>query len=1394
MTTPVMSRSKKKNAVLYVGTQNVAGLAPAALLDKALAFSTHWISQNLHIVLIQETHLKCIFLRHKLDLLLSPWWRCFWCMNTTSQGRAGCAILIRKHMITSGHISVSNGQQHSAHTSCGRLLSKVIKWGGRTIQLASIYLPNESSKQKEFISAHLIPLCNAAPANSIKIWGGDFNFVENPSVDRLRRTCGILTPIQATTSNVGQHWKTHLPDMLDIFRVRYPNSKSMTRFDYRSRNLPGSGAARLDRFYVSSSIAGMVPNVTTVPHSASFIDNNFKSDHLLVKMNLLPVAGHTTTTPRPPPQQSLRRIRLWFKQDPELVEEGRAFIIAEVAASPSSPAALIKFWPQFKYRLASKITALNKIQRQRQMEIAVAETQDLVDKYTAIVHADLSTLAGIQAADEAIDNYMDACKNRAASKAIARVAELETQHSVRRRTHIHNNEVPNPALTAWLKPSTNNSIVALKSPSGSLVTSPQGCARLLIQQYSSISAESVVVPAAQQQVLDSITADDAGGLEAVSEELGKSIITEDEIKNAIKKAKPNTAPGLDGLPIGLYHLYKAELTPLLAKVFSAMGETNTVPTGFLDGVITSLFKDGDRTDPSNYRPITLLSTDYRLLATCLANRLAPHLHLVIDKSQSAYVPGRNIGDSIWLMQLLGPAAQACKDLLLCIFCDIKKAFDTVNRKYLFDALERYGVGPGFISWVKLLLSNTRAAAIVNGFLSDMRAFLSGVRQGCPLSPFLYLFIAESLLRFLRHHNFGVFIANIKLISTMHADDIKVFLKNITEVPRFLNCMKTFGEASNQKLAPAKSKILPLGAVPSTPLPSSIAGIPLVSSATSLGLTFQQYSGKAVANWKHGPSALISKLEHRSTRLARSGMSSFGMGFAVAGYVSSVIFFQCEYIGLPPSKIAKSINQTISCLIDRKGKKKGFAGVPLQLLAGNPKIGGFGAISIEEHLKARWAKWGLKFLLDSDPHPWILIGRACLLEPFRRCRLSLLIQPYRGDNQVLARLLEPVRQLPPLKVRSLTPGAWCTAVELWDNPTVPKLVSTTNKIFAPLAFTEVKTVSDAINAHARISELQQTDHHTYLQLAKDIFGHPVRWNQQIPTIRAAEQQLRIALNQLPQGWVETATTALQQHRDNGAELVTAEEATLTLCEKIGWSVGNGKDWTEYTVKWGTVQLSAHIEQQRTHRFRAYTALIGPSFNETHVRHMLHTLWAVNCDNSYKEVVWRLVLNGLPLAERMGGQNSTAHACGCGTAIPGRKHHYWECPAVQDFIKHLNSQFVGEWAGIQLQQQHVWLAIPPTNMHGQVWNCVCLAAISAIDAARRTMVRDILMISNRQPATMVPKGTKAAIATFWKHIAAFAGGGWCPFPLQPTLLSHHPFLGWQQNTKRLVVNRTPLSIEV
>jgi hypothetical protein len=236
--------------------------------------------------------------------------------------------------------------------------------------------------------------------------------------------------------------------------------------------------------------------------------------------------------------------------------------------------------------------------------------------------------------------------------------------------------------------------------------------------------------------------------------LGSATVSAAEVAHALKHTPSGRSPGPDGLPAELYRVFRAQLAPVLAVLYSAIGALGRTPRGFLTGAITALYKKGCRLDPANYRPITLLDTDYRILGKVLSNRLGPVLDSVLGPEQTAFIPGRRIDDNILLLQLLPHYLRLRQQHAVVAFLDFHKAYDTVDRGFLASVMEAVGVGPAFLAWFRTLSAVTTAFAVVNGACSRLVRILSGVRQGAPHAPQLYLFVALAELCWLLACGYG----------------------------------------------------------------------------------------------------------------------------------------------------------------------------------------------------------------------------------------------------------------------------------------------------------------------------------------------------------------------------------------------------------------------------------------------------------------------------------------------------------------------------------------------------------------------------------------------------------------------------------------------------------------
>ena len=192
-----------------------------------------------------------------------------------------------------------------------------------------------------------------------------------------------------------------------------------------------------------------------------------------------------------------------------------------------------------------------------------------------------------------------------------------------------------------------------------------------------------------------------------------------------------------------------------------------------------------------------------------------HIQKLIHDGQTGFLKGRYIGENI--NRLLGTMGNHWWRKYPCILIDIdfEKAFDYLEWDFISTALNQYNFGPYITTWVKILYNNIESTVISNGYISGAFPVSRGVRQGCPLSPYLFILCAEIMATVIRNekHIQGISINNIQYKIMMYADDTNIIITcNEMDLRTVIEVFEKFHHISGLKINLDKTTMLILGAL------------------------------------------------------------------------------------------------------------------------------------------------------------------------------------------------------------------------------------------------------------------------------------------------------------------------------------------------------------------------------------------------------------------------------------------------------------------------------------------------------------------------------------------------------------------------------------------------------
>ena len=289
------------------------------------------------------------------------------------------------------------------------------------------------------------------------------------------------------------------------------------------------------------------------------------------------------------------------------------------------------------------------------------------------------------------------------------------------------------------------------------------------------------------------------------EELDRPISV-DEILVALKKAKDGRAAGLDRIPCEFYKNSNMEFLNEITKLFNKLYDNQIIDPSFETSIVFPIYKKGDSSIVSNYRGVSFMNAIAKLLMSVLNERLSRWVenNKIMSEFQAGFRKNFSTVDNLYNLAAIVHLKFNEKKKVYALFVDLKAAFDKIPRKLLMFKLRSLGLSSKFVNFVEEMYKST-ASVVWNGSeLSERFNTLSGVKQGCILSPLLFTLYLNDIHE---HIGGGLQIDDININVLLYADDLVILADDIEVLQEMINKFEAYCDQWNLEVNLDKSAIM-----------------------------------------------------------------------------------------------------------------------------------------------------------------------------------------------------------------------------------------------------------------------------------------------------------------------------------------------------------------------------------------------------------------------------------------------------------------------------------------------------------------------------------------------------------------------------------------------------------
>ena len=282
-------------------------------------------------------------------------------------------------------------------------------------------------------------------------------------------------------------------------------------------------------------------------------------------------------------------------------------------------------------------------------------------------------------------------------------------------------------------------------------------------------------------------------------------ITKEEIFSCMKRLKNNKACGEDKIVNEYMKSTCDTFLPIYEKLFNLIFDTGQIPSSWLIGNIKPIYKNkGDKQNPKNFRPITILSCIGKLFTAILNERIKSFVEefAILEENQCGFRPEYSTSENLYTLMTFFDILKSKKKKMFVAFVDFEKAFDTVWREGLWYKLLTQYINGKMYNTILNLYNGIKSNIVYNGNTSDYFSCNTGVRQGENLSPMLFALYLNDLESFLNKQNLvGLKTISdeievklnlyLKLFILLYADDTAILADSADDLQKQLNSFQEY---------------------------------------------------------------------------------------------------------------------------------------------------------------------------------------------------------------------------------------------------------------------------------------------------------------------------------------------------------------------------------------------------------------------------------------------------------------------------------------------------------------------------------------------------------------------------------------------------------------------------